>query len=137
MGELGVLAMSVKWLSLILCCSFVPFTQAAVDLVKVDKSKRRMYLMDNGEVVKEYRIALGANPKGHKQEEGDNRTPEGDYTLDYVINDSAFYRSVHISYPDVIDRLEAHRRGVSPGGEIKIHGTQKWRDTVPSVYPEL
>ncbi|EKM28109.1 L,D-transpeptidase catalytic domain protein, partial [Vibrio harveyi] len=43
-----------------------------------------MYLMDNGEVVKEYRIALGANPKGHKQEEGDNRTPEGDYTLDYV-----------------------------------------------------
>ena len=97
--------MSVKWLSLILCCTFVSGAQAAVDLVKVDKSKRRMYLMDNGEVVKEYRIALGANPKGHKQEEGDNRTPEGDYTLDYVINDSAFYRSVHISYPDAIDRL--------------------------------
>ena len=131
MGELGVLAMSVKWLSLILCCSFVPFTQAAVDLVKVDKSKRRMYLMDNGEVVKEYRIALGANPKGHKQEEGDNRTPEGDYTLDYVINDSAFYRSVHISYPDVIDRLDAHRRGVSPGGEIKIHGLKNGETQSP------
>ena len=87
--------------------------------------------MENGEVVKEYRIALGANPKGHKQEEGDNRTPEGDYTLDYVINDSAFYRSVHISYPDAIDRLEAHRRGVAPGGAIKIHGLKNGETQSP------
>ncbi|CAE6933464.1 hypothetical protein ACOMICROBIO_GDFFDHBD_02753 [Vibrio sp. B1REV9] len=114
--------MSIKWLSLVLFCTLTFGAHAAVDLVKVDKSKRRMYLIENGEVVKEYRIALGANPKGHKQEEGDNRTPEGDYTLDYIIEDSAFYRSVHISYPDAIDRLEAHRRGVSPGGDIKIHG---------------
>ncbi len=129
--------MSVKWLSLILCCTFVSGAQAAVDLVKVDKSKRRMYLMDNGEVVKEYRIALGANPKGHKQEEGDNRTPEGDYTLVYVINDSAFYRSVHISYPDAIDRLEAHRRGVSPGGAIKIHGLKMERLKLHSLFRAL
>ncbi|MEF1215351.1 L,D-transpeptidase family protein, partial [Vibrio alginolyticus] len=86
--------MSVKWFSMFLCCVFASGTHAAVDLVKVDKSKRRMYLMEQGAVLKEYRIALGANPQGHKQEEGDNRTPEGEYTLDYVIEDSAFYRSV-------------------------------------------
>lgn len=114
--------MSVKWCSLLLCCAFVSGAQASVDLVKVDKSKRRMYLMTEDVVVKEYRIALGANPKGHKQEEGDKRTPEGNYTLDYIINDSAFYRSVHVSYPDPIDTLEARRRGVYPGGNIKIHG---------------
>ncbi|NMU07244.1 L,D-transpeptidase family protein, partial [Vibrio parahaemolyticus] len=82
--------MSVKWCSMFLCCVFASGTHAAVDLVKVDKSKRRMYLMEQGAVLKEYRIALGANPQGHKQEEGDNRTPEGEYTLDYVIEDSAF-----------------------------------------------
>ncbi len=114
--------MLVKWFSLILSCVFVFGAQAAIDLVNVDKSKRRMYLMEDGIVVKEYRIALGANPKGHKQQEGDNRTPEGNYTLDYIINDSAFYRSIHISYPDAIDVLEARRQGVDPGGDIKIHG---------------
>ncbi|AXT73340.1 murein L,D-transpeptidase family protein [Vibrio sp. dhg] len=124
--------MSVKWCSLLVCCAFVFEAQGAVDLVKVDKSKRRMYLMEEGAVVKEYRIALGANPKGHKQEEGDNRTPEGDYTLDYVIYDSAFYRSVHISYPDPIDTLEAHRRGVYPGGNIKIHGLKNGETQDPS-----
>ncbi len=123
--------MSVKWCCLILCCAFVSGAHAAVDLVKVDKSKRRMYLMENGVVVKEYRIALGKQPKGHKQERGDNRTPEGNYTLDYVFYDSAFYRSVHISYPDAIDRLEAHRRGVHPGGNIKIHGLKNGESKDP------
>ncbi len=94
----------------------------AVDLVKVDKSKRRMYLIEQGQVIKEYRIALGENPKGHKQQEGDNRTPEGKYVLQYYSNDSSFYRSVHISYPNRQDRQSAQQRGVSPGGEIKIHG---------------
>lgn len=114
--------MLVRWCSLFLCCVFVSGAQAAIDLVSVDKSKRRMFLMEGGVVIKEYRIALGANPKGHKQQEGDNRTPEGKYTLDYIIHDSAFYRSVHISYPDAIDTLEAGRLGVDPGGDIKIHG---------------
>ena len=54
-----------------------------VDLVTVDKSERKMYLLSGGKIVKEYRVALGANPQGHKQQEGDERTPEGDYTLDY------------------------------------------------------
>ncbi|WP_070972176.1 L,D-transpeptidase family protein [Vibrio sonorensis] len=93
-----------------------------VDWVKVDKSKRRMYLMDGSKVVKEYRIALGASPKGHKVQEGDNKTPEGDYTLDFVINESNFYRSMHITYPNFIDTHNAIALGVDPGGDIKVHG---------------
>lgn len=76
---------------------------ADADLVKVDKSDRRMYLMENGNIVKVYHIALGANPKGHKIQEGDEKTPEGAYILDYIKLDSAFYKAMHISYPNSND----------------------------------
>lgn len=95
---------------------------AGVDFVRVDKSENRMYLYDGDEVVREYHVALGARPRGHKQEEGDERTPEGIYTLDYVKEDSWFYRSMHISYPNERDHQRAAERGVSPGGLIMIHG---------------
>jgi len=95
---------------------------AKVDLVKVDKSENKMYLMEGEKVVKEYSIALGANPKGHKQQEGDERTPEGIYTLDYKNENSASYRSMHISYPNQQDIENAKQRGVSPGGFIMVHG---------------
>ncbi|MBJ7276980.1 L,D-transpeptidase family protein, partial [Marinobacter salarius] len=72
---------------------------ADVDFVKVDKSESKMYLLDGEKVVREYHVAFGANPKGHKQQEGDERTPEGVYTLDYKKEDSAFYRAMHVSYP--------------------------------------
>lgn len=92
------------------------------DLVQVDKSKRRMYLLDEGQVIREFRIALGKSPKGHKQQEGDQRTPEGRYYLDYVSEQSSFYRSMNISYPNQQDIRRAERMGVNPGGAIKIHG---------------
>ncbi|WP_286717612.1 L,D-transpeptidase family protein [Thalassolituus sp. UBA2009] len=94
----------------------------AVDLVKVDKSERKMYLLSGGKIVKEYRVALGANPQGHKQQEGDERTPEGDYTLDYKKEDSAYYRAMHISYPNAADVAEAENNGIAPGGFIMVHG---------------
>lgn len=95
---------------------------AEIDIVRVDKSKRRMYLIDNDKVIKEYRIALGKQPKGHKLYEGDQRTPEGLYRLDFIIEESAFYRSIHINYPNIYDVAKAYKLGVSPGGNIKIHG---------------
>lgn len=104
---------------------------AQVDLVKVDKSKRRLYLMQGETVIREYRIALGKNPQGHKLQEGDHRTPEGDYTLDYVSEESTFYRSVHISYPNETDLAQARERGVSPGGDIKIHGLRDGEQRPP------
>lgn len=99
-----------------------------VDLVKVDKSSRTMWLYSGDTVVKKYHIALGDNPKGHKQQEGDNRTPEGEYVLDYKKYDSSFYRAMHISYPNERDIKSAQQKGVSPGGFIMIHG-QKNGDT--------
>lgn len=110
-----------RWLLLITTILCSP-AWASVDLVKVDKSKRRMYLIDNNEIVKEFRIALGAQPKGHKVQEGDQRTPEGRYYLDFVLDDSEFYRSIHISYPNENDLAYADKLNLNPGGNIKIHG---------------
>ncbi|PMG37385.1 hypothetical protein BCU97_11170 [Vibrio splendidus] len=103
-----------------------------VTLVKVDKSKRRMYLLKGDEVVQEFRIALGKQPKGHKRFEGDNRTPEGQYQLDYVLEESDFHRSVHISYPQPSDMQWAKENEVDPGGNIKIHGIKNGERRSPS-----
>jgi len=93
-----------------------------IDLVKVDKSERKMYLLYQDKVIKEYSIALGDKPEGHKQQEGDEKTPEGSYTLDYIKEDSAYYRSMHISYPSQLDRDKADKLGIDPGGYIMVHG---------------
>lgn len=90
--------------------------------VLVKKSERRLYLLEHGEVVRSYRISLGDNPTGHKLYEGDERTPEGDYLLDWRNPDSDFYKSIHISYPNERDRELAESWGLSPGGNIMIHG---------------
>lgn len=104
---------------------------AEVELVRVDKSKRRMYLIDDGQVIREFRIALGKAPKGHKQQEGDQRTPEGRYYLDFVTENSQFYRSMHISYPNLRDKRHAESLGMDPGGAIKIHGLKTDYDGRP------
>lgn len=93
-----------------------------VDLVRVDKSDRRMQLLSKGEVVRSYWIALGASPVGHKQQEGDERTPEGRYMLDWRNPKSAAYKSIHVSYPNKADKAAAKAMGVDPGGMIMIHG---------------
>lgn len=95
---------------------------AGVDLVKVDKSASKMYLLDGDVVLKEYHVAFGATSKGHKRQEGDEKTPEGTYTLNYKKEDSSFYRAMHISYPNEADKANAKKLGVSPGGFIMVHG---------------
>ena len=97
-------------------------SEQTADRVLVEKSKSRLYLMREGEAFASFRVAFGSNPKGHKQAQGDGRTPEGRYILDYKNAGSAFYKSIHISYPDVKDRKEALKQGVDPGGDIMIHG---------------
>ncbi len=82
--------------------------------------------MDGASVVKEYHVTFGGSPKGHKQQEGDQKTPEGRYMLDYVKEDSSFYRSMHISYPNQADKDNAKQLGVSPGGFIMVHGQRNY-----------
>lgn len=98
------------------------FSWAEIDLVEVDKSENKMYLLDNDKIIKEYYVAFGENPKGHKEQEGDEKTPEGIYTLDYKKEDSSFYRAMHISYPNKSDLDNAKSKGVSAGGFIMVHG---------------
>jgi murein L,D-transpeptidase YafK len=92
------------------------------DSVLVVKSERQLYLMKGNKVLATYSVALGGEPKGHKQQQGDERTPEGRYVLDSKNANSKFYKSIHISYPNAQDRENARKRGVSPGGDIMIHG---------------
>lgn len=97
-----------------------------VDSVLVDKSDEKLYLLKDGSVIAEYSVAFGANPVGHKQQEGDERTPEGRYLLDYKKADSSFYKAIRISYPNEADKKAAAARGVDPGGLIMIHGQRNW-----------
>jgi murein L,D-transpeptidase YafK len=92
------------------------------DEVVVLKSERRLELRRDGEVMRSFPIALGGNPEGHKQQEGDQRTPEGRYFLDTRNPNSAFFLALRVSYPNGDDLRSARERGVDPGNNIMIHG---------------
>jgi tetratricopeptide (TPR) repeat protein len=97
----------------------------SVDKILIEKKARRLKLISKGEVLKTYKIALGGNPNGPKEMQGDNKTPEGTYCIDSRNKDSHYHRSLHISYPNERDKKRAKELGVSPGGNIMIHGIKK------------
>jgi murein L,D-transpeptidase YafK len=99
-----------------------PALADGVDFVRVFKSERRLELLSKGQILHSYSIALGGNPIGHKQFEGDQRTPEGRYVLDWRNPNSCCVKSLHISYPNAADKAAAKQAGVDPGGMIMIHG---------------
>lgn len=86
------------------------------DLVVVKKSESRLYLKRDGKTLTSFEAAFGGEPKGHKREEGDERTPEGRYVLDSKNANSAYYKAIHISYPNPQDIAAARARGVVPVG---------------------
>lgn len=92
------------------------------DKVVVVKRQRRLFLVDDGERFRSFEVALGSAPQGPKRRQGDGRTPEGRYVLDWRNPDSRFYRSIHISYPAPGDVHRARQAGVDPGDNIMIHG---------------
>jgi murein L,D-transpeptidase YafK len=112
------------------CASkFRTYNGPEVTRVVVEKETRRMWLLHHGEVLEEYDIHLGFAPVGHKTEEGDGKTPEGTYIIDRRNPNSRFHLSLGISYPNAEDIAQAEARGVSPGGDIFIHGRPKpWRN---------
>jgi murein L,D-transpeptidase YafK len=95
-----------------------------VDRVVVNKGRREMLLLSGESVVRQYRVALGFEPVGHKEREGDGRTPEGRYTVDRRNPKSNYHLSLHISYPGPADIERARSGGVEPGGDIMIHGVK-------------
>lgn len=92
------------------------------DRVIVDKARRQLLLYADGQLLKGYRVSLGRVPVGAKEREGDKKTPEGQYLIDYRKADSAYFRALHISYPSAADVEAARKVGVPPGDAIMIHG---------------
>ena len=103
------------------------------DKVFVEKSKRKLHLMRHDSIIKSYTICLGDSPIGPKTTQGDEKTPEGKYTIDYRNNKSSYHLSLHISYPNKADIEQAKKRGVSPGGDIMIHGLPNNKKSLDSI----
>ena len=111
--------------------------KGTADKVLIEKGARRLTLLAKGEVLKTYRIALGGNPVGPKERQGDGKTPEGVYVIDTRNRDSRYHRSLHISYPNENDRARALALGVSPGGDIMIHGIKNGFSQVGEAHAEV
>lgn len=92
------------------------------DRVVVLKKERTLQLVSRGKVIKAYKVALGGDPVGAKTKQGDHKTPEGIYILDFRNAHSKFHKAIHISYPSARDRAAARAQGVSPGGDVFLHG---------------
>lgn len=138
----------MRWLLALFCLTVASVSQAAftetivtkpvsqqrtVEKVLVIKSARQLQLISAGEPFKSYRISLGKQPNGPKQREGDKRTPEGLYWLDWRKVSDRYNLAMHVSYPNVSDAARARREGVEPGGMIMIHGTPL-NDEYPEWY---
>ncbi|HSR11564.1 MAG TPA: L,D-transpeptidase family protein [Thermodesulfobacteriota bacterium] len=104
---------------------FLAAQKGTADKILIEKKERRLTLISRGKALKTYKIALGGDPNGPKERQGDNKTPEGTYFIDSRNMDSRFHLSLHISYPNEKDRRRAKELGVSPGGDIMIHGIKK------------
>ena len=102
--------------------AFPALAAEKVDLVRAHKAERRLELIGDGKVLRSYSIALGGDPVGHKHQEGDQRTPQGRYILDWRNPDSIAHRSIHISYPNADDLAAAKARNVDADSMIMIHG---------------
>jgi murein L,D-transpeptidase YafK len=104
------------------------------DRILIEKGARRLTLLSRGTVIAEYPVRLGLSPRGHKQFEGDFRTPEGVYHLSRRNPRSEFFLSVEVSYPNAADRARAKEEGVRPGGAIMIHGQPNVPRKPPDYY---
>jgi len=102
--------------------------------IVVNKSARKMSVLANGKTLKSYRIALGRSSVGAKQQEGDNKTPEGVYKVDGRNPQSNFHLALHVSYPSDQDKRRAADRGVPAGFDIMIHGIQNGRGWIGAFH---
>jgi len=136
----------MRWLLALFCLSFITVSQASavetlngkvIEKVLVLKSAHQLQLIMDGKPVKTYRISLGKNPRGPKLMEGDKRTPEGFYWIDWRKTSNNFNLAMHISYPNITDSARARREGVAPGGMIMIHGTPDTEDTPEDLFHTL
>jgi murein L,D-transpeptidase YafK len=124
MRFLRVLLVIMVGLSVTACAKskFRTYNGPEVTSIQVHKADRKMYLLHNGEVLESYDIGLGFAPEGHKQFEGDGKTPEGTYFISHRNPKSRYHLSLGVSYPNDADRAYAKAAGKAPGGDIMVHG---------------
>jgi len=129
----------MRWLFAVFCLMFASMSHASaapslegalIDKVLVVKSERQLHLISRGEAVRSYRVSLGKQT-GPKQREGDQRTPEGFYWIDWRKTSDRFNLAMHISYPNAKDMARASAERVPPGSMIMLHGTP-----LDEEYPE-
>ena len=111
--------------------------QGPADRVLIEKKKRQLTLIAKGKALKTYRIALGGNPDGPKERQGDNKTPEGTYVIEGRNRGSRYHLSLRISYPNEKDKKRAKAMGVAPGGDIMIHGIKNGFSWVGNLHTGL
>ena len=121
-GVVGAASAEAPLPSSAIASSSVEAALPLADRVLVRKGERKLYLLRGEDVLRTYKVALGARPDGHKQFEGDYRTPEGKYRLTRRNPNSEFFLSIQIDYPNDHDLARARRQGLKPGGAIMIHG---------------
>jgi len=129
--KIAALEQEIKNKSLAIQCE-------SADKILIEKQERRLTLFSKNKMIKTYKIALGGNPIGPKERQGDNKTPEGTYIIDSRNMNSKYHMSLHVSYPNEKDRRRAKELGVAPGSGIMIHGIKNgfwwvdrfhtWRD---------
>jgi murein L,D-transpeptidase YafK len=107
---------------------------ATADRIIVEKAQRKLSIVRRGKVIKTYRVALGHNPVGPKEEEGDMKTPEGVYKIDSRNPNSDYHLALHISYPSEEDNARAAARGVNAGFDIMIHGLPNGKGWIGAAH---
>jgi murein L,D-transpeptidase YafK len=111
--------------------------KGTADRILIEKKERRLTLFSKGKELQTYKIALGGNPNGPKERQGDNKTPEGIYVIDSRNKDSRYHLSLHISYPNEKDKKRAKQLGLSPGGDIMIHGIKNGLSWAGDLHTEV
>jgi murein L,D-transpeptidase YafK len=109
-------------LLLVSALSALASSQPRVDHILVLKKEHKLLLLGGDQIIRTYSVALGGGGMAPKRQQGDDKTPEGLYRIDSRNSASRFHLALHISYPEEIDKVRARRQGVSPGGDIMIHG---------------
>jgi len=109
----------------------------SIDKILVEKKERRLTLFSKGDEIKTYKIALGGNPNGPKERQGDHKTPEGYYIIDSKNRNSRYHLALHISYPNENDRKRSARQGVPLGGDIMIHGLKNGFSWVDESHADI
>lgn len=124
MNRRAMIASAVSAAALAGCSSpkYGGYRGPEVTSIVINKGARRMYLLHQEDILKEYKVDLGFAPDGDKKVRGDGKTPEGTYLIDRRNPNSDFFLSLGISYPNSKDRAEAKALGKEPGGDIFIHG---------------